>query len=130
MQKKTAAKKTAVGYQQNKGFLHSFYGYKKYFSLFVMFIPAIIYFFVFKYIPMYGVTLAFKDYNIRANIGIDGSNYRKYGTTFNVRLVVIDKTGPQNGETITGDFKSLNDIPKIMEGVRNDRTHTGTTESN
>ena len=71
-----------------------------------------------------------KDYNIRANIGIDGSNYRKYGTTFNVRLVVIDKTGPQNGETITGDFKSLNDIPKIMEGVRNDRTHTGTTESN
>lgn len=71
-----------------------------------------------------------KNYNIRANIGIDGSNYRKYGTTFNVRLVVIDKTGPQNGETITGDFKSLNDIPKLMEGVRNDRTHTGTTESN
>ena len=73
MQKKTAAKKTAVGYQQNKGFLHSFYGYKKYFSLFVMFIPAIIYFFVFKYIPMYGVTLAFKDYNIRA--GIMGSEW-------------------------------------------------------
>lgn len=71
-----------------------------------------------------------KNYNIRANIGIDGSNYRKYGTTFNVRLVVIDKTGPQNGETITGDYKSLNDIPKLMEGVRNDRTHTGTTESN
>lgn len=71
-----------------------------------------------------------ENYNIRANIGIDGSNYRKYGTTFNVRLVVIDKTGPQTGETITGDYKSLNDIPKILEGVRNDRTHTGTTESN
>ena len=71
-----------------------------------------------------------ENYNIRANIGIDGSNYRKYGTTFNVRLVIIDKTGPQTGETITGDFKSLNDIPKILEGVRNDRTHTGTTESN
>lgn len=74
MQKKTTAKKTAaVGYQQNKGFLHSFYGYKKYFSLFVMFIPAIIYFFVFKYIPMYGVTLAFKDYNISK--GILGSEW-------------------------------------------------------
>lgn len=71
-----------------------------------------------------------ENYNIRANIGIDGSNYRKYGTTFNVRLVIIDKTGPQTGETITGDFKSLNDIPKILEGVRNDRTHAGTTESN
>lgn len=71
-----------------------------------------------------------ENYNIRANIGIDGSNYRKYGTTFNVRLVIIDKTGPQVGKTITGDFKSLNDIPKILEGVRNDRTHAGTTESN
>lgn len=72
MQKKTAAKKTAVGYQQ-KGFLHSFYGYKKYFSLFIMFVPAIIYFFVFKYVPMYGVTLAFKDYNISK--GIMGSEW-------------------------------------------------------
>lgn len=51
-----------------KKIFHTFYGYKKYFSLFVMFIPAIIFFVVFKYIPMYGVTLAFKDYNIAKGI--------------------------------------------------------------
>lgn len=59
-------------------------------------------------------------YDIRANIGIDGSNYRKYGTTFNVRLVVIDKTG-NNGNTITGDYQNLGDIPELLEGIRNDR---------
>lgn len=61
---------------QEKGFrkfIHSFYGYKKYFALFVMFLPAIIYFFIFKYVPMYGVTLAFKDFNIKA--GILGSEW-------------------------------------------------------
>lgn len=56
-----------------KGLLHSFYGYKKYFSLFLMFLPAIAYFIVFKYVPMYGVTLAFKDYNISK--GILGSDW-------------------------------------------------------
>lgn len=49
-------------------FFHSFYGYKKYFPLIVMFFPAIVYFFVFKYVPMYGVTMAFKDYNMSKGI--------------------------------------------------------------
>lgn len=82
--------------------------------------------------PMFAAwwdSLRKQGYNIRANIGIDGSNYRKYGTTFNVRLVVIDKDGG-NSTTVTGDFKSLSDIPKIMEEIRNGRTHTGTAESN
>lgn len=61
-------------------------------------------------------------YNIRANIGIDGENYRKYGTTFDVQLLVIDKTGPQTGETITGTYKDLREIPKLLEGIRNDRS--------
>ena len=38
-----------------------------------MFLPAIIYFFVFKYVPMYGIVLAFKDYNISK--GIMGSEW-------------------------------------------------------
>lgn len=63
-------------------------------------------------------------YNIRANIGINGENYRKYGTTFDVQLVVIDKTGPQTGETITGYYNNLEEIPALLEGVRNDRTRT------
>ena len=64
------------------------------------------------------------EYDIRANIGINGENYRKYGTTFDVQLVVIDKTGPQKGETITGYYDNLEDIPEILKGVRNDRTRT------
>lgn len=82
--------------------------------------------------PMFAAwwdSLRKQGYNIRANIGIDGSNYRKYGTTFNVRLVVIDKAGG-NSTTVTGDFKSLSDIPRIMEEIRNGRTHTGAAESN
>ena len=66
-----------------------------------------------------------KKYNIRANIGIDGENYKKYGTTFDVQMLVIDKTGPQTGETITGTYKDLHEIPKLLEGIRNDRTKIG-----
>lgn len=60
--------------------------------------------------------------SIRANIRLDGENYRKYGTTFDVQLVVIDKTGPQMGATITGTFKDLAQVPGMMEVIRNDRT--------
>lgn len=65
-----------------------------------------------------------KEYNVRANVRIDGSNYRKYGTTFDIQMVVIDKTGPTKGTTLTGEFKNLNEIPKALEGIRNDRTRT------
>lgn len=63
-----------------------------------------------------------KEYNIRANLSIDGSNYKKYGTTWGVQIVVIDKTGPQTGETITGSFTDLREVPKVLEGIRNDRS--------
>lgn len=63
-----------------------------------------------------------KEYNVRANVQIDGKNYRKYGTTFNVQLVVIDKTGPTTAATKTGTFTDLADIPSFMEEIRNDRT--------
>lgn len=63
-----------------------------------------------------------KTYDIRANVGINGENYRKYGTTFDVQMLVIDKTGPQTGETITGTYKDLHEIPKLLEGIRNDRS--------
>lgn len=62
-----------------------------------------------------------EEYNVRANIRIDGSNYRKYGTTFDVQLVVIDKTGATTEETLTGTYKDLSAIPALLEGIRNDR---------
>lgn len=63
-----------------------------------------------------------KEYSVRANIRIDGKNYRKYGTTFNVQLVVIDKTGPTTAATLTDTVTDLSKIPDMMEGIRNDRT--------
>lgn len=32
--------------------------------LYIMLIPVVAYFFIFKYMPMYGITIAFKDYNV------------------------------------------------------------------
>lgn len=63
-----------------------------------------------------------KEYNVRANVGIDGKNYVKYGTGFDVQLVVIDKTGPTpEGGTITGNITDLKDIFPLLEGIRNER---------
>ena len=36
-------------------------------------------------------------YNVRANVRVEGKEYGKYGTTFAVRLIVIDKDGPTPG---------------------------------
>ena len=41
--------------------------------LYLMLVPVILYFFVFKYIPMYGLVMAFKDYNVFK--GISGSEW-------------------------------------------------------
>ncbi len=62
-------------------------------------------------------------YNIRANIGIAGENYRKYGTSFDIQLVVIDKTGPTTEKTLTGEVKDLTELPNLLEGIRNDRRY-------
>ncbi len=62
-----------------------------------------------------------KDYTVRANVVIDGKNYRKYGTDFNVRIVVIDKVGAHTGETVTGTFTNLKELPEKLKGVRDAR---------
>ncbi|MFV0503786.1 MAG: ABC transporter permease [Lachnospirales bacterium] len=41
-----------------------FYYIKKDWVLYLILIPVIIYYLVFKYIPMFGITIAFKDYNV------------------------------------------------------------------
>lgn len=61
-------------------------------------------------------------YTIQANVGIEGKNYTKYGTSFDIQLVVIDKTGPQEeAKTVTGKYADITEIPKILEGIRNAR---------
>lgn len=43
----------------------------KYHVLYLFLVPAIVYFFIFNYIPMWGIQIAFKDFY--ANLGISGS---------------------------------------------------------
>lgn len=46
---------------------------RSYWQLYVLVLPAIIYFFVFNYLPLYGIQIAFKDY--KAVKGIAGSSW-------------------------------------------------------
>lgn len=64
------------------------------------------------------------EYNVRANVGMPGKDYAKYGTTFDNQLLVIDKTGPTTGKIITDTIASIEELPKLLEGVRNDRPET------
>jgi predicted RNA methylase len=67
-------------------------------------------------------------YSIRANIGIDGREYAKYGTTFDNRILVIDKPAANKdnkGETVTGRVAKVEDLIDLLEGVRNERENTG-----
>lgn len=52
-------------------FASSFVGYKKYSALTLMFLPVVLYFIIFKYVPMGGIVMAFKNYKV--NLGIFGS---------------------------------------------------------
>jgi len=36
-------------------------------------------------------------YNVRANLTIDGKEYGKYGTNYDIQIIVIDKSGPTPG---------------------------------
>ena len=67
-------------------------------------------------------------YNVRANIGMSGEGYKKYGTTFDNQLIIIDKTGPTSNTIITGKVERYEQLLPLLEGVRNDRPKT--TESN
>jgi hypothetical protein len=65
-------------------------------------------------------------YNVRANVGLSGDVYRKYGTSWGFQILVIDKTGPTPGgawqrqldhifwgtsNTIEGAWDTLRKVP-------------------
>lgn len=57
---------------------------RKHWFLYLLMIPVVAWFLIFKYYPMYGVSLAFKDYN--AKLGIIGSpwiGFKNFGRLFN-----------------------------------------------
>ena len=63
------------------------------------------------------------EYNVRANIGIDGKSYVKYGTTFGNQVLVIDKTGPTPlvSKVITGQVESPKGAFSLLSEIREDR---------
>ena len=65
-------------------------------------------------------------YNVRANIGISGKEYAKYGTTFDNQILVIDKTGATTQPVLTGKVESVSDLPGLLEGIRNERQSNST----
>lgn len=64
-------KKRSFGQRIKSSFSNLFNSIRKNWPLYLFLLPMLIYFFVFKYIPMYGVQIAFKDFY--ANLGITGS---------------------------------------------------------
>ena len=61
--------------------------------LYLMMVPVLVYFIVYCYVPMYGVTLAFKKWN--AKLGIMGSpwvglkHFRRFFSGYNLRTSLV-----------------------------------------
>ena len=67
-----------------------------------------------------------RQYNVKANIGIDGKNYSKYGTNFGIQLLVIDKDGATIEPVQTAFVENLLDLQTMLEGIRHDRPSIAT----
>jgi len=48
-----------------------------------------------------------RSYNVGANLHLNGKEYAKYGTTFGLQIVVIDKTGTTSGENWQEQLNSI-----------------------
>lgn len=60
-------------------------------------------------------------YNVKANIGINGKNYTKYGTNFNIQMLVIDKDGSTTAPTKAGMVDTLQELESMLGGIRDER---------
>ena len=47
--------------------------FRRNWSLYLLALPVILFFIIFHYVPMYGISIAFKDFKM--NLGIFGSNF-------------------------------------------------------
>jgi hypothetical protein len=57
---------------------------------------------------------------LRANVGVGGNEYSKYGTRFGTRVLVFDKV-KSGAAPVLGDAADIPDLMAKLEGVRNDR---------
>ncbi len=65
--------------------------------MYIMILPVLVYFIVFHYIPMYGITIAFKDFNVKQ--GILGSpwvgfeNFGRFFSSYNFEMLMKNTLG-------------------------------------
>lgn len=53
-------------------------------QLYVLILPAVIYFFIFNYLPLYGIQIAFKDYKaVKGIVGSEWVGFKQFTTFFN-----------------------------------------------
>lgn len=62
-----------------------------------------------------------KEYAVRANIGVEGKVYEKYGTTFGTRLLVIDKVKPDGTPPVLTEAQTVEDLMRALEPIRDAR---------
>lgn len=60
-----------------------------------------------------------KKYRIRANVGIDGREYGKFGTTFDVQLIVIDNDGhtSSTANVVVGSRLSVSEAWELLRPI-------------
>ena len=92
--------KSAAGLSLNKKRKHQSLkeNFKQNWQLYVFVLPAIIYFFVFNYLPLYGIQIAFKDFKILR--GIAGSRWvglANYASILNPEGIILTGGIPHAG---------------------------------
>ncbi len=60
-------------------------------------------------------------FRVRANIGVSGKEYAKYGTSFDTRIVVIDRTPANGAPIIAGDVNSVSDLIDMLRDIHDDK---------
>ena len=63
-------------------------------------------------------------YSVRANVTLDRSVYKKYGTEFPTRMLVIDKVNPTGHNIVSGEYATPSEMMMALDEVRNDRVET------
>lgn len=71
-----------------------------------------------------------KDFNVRANVFVNRDVYKKMGTNFPTRILIIDKDAIPTSEVVKGQANTLEQLAEMLKGIRDDRTvqETGRTE--
>jgi len=61
------------------------------------------------------------EYAVRANIGISGKEYTKYGTSFDNQIIIIDKVDPDQSKLVAGSVEKVADLVELLQEVRDGR---------